>query len=68
MRLVSVIVLASASPALAHPGHVAEAAGHAHWVALAAVVAAGVIMATLAKRRPSEDEGEGAEGDAEPKA
>jgi len=33
------LVLA-ASPALAHPGHVALLGGHTHWAAAAAVVAA----------------------------
>jgi len=35
-----VIVALLATPALAHPGHLAGAAGHEHWVAGAAIGAA----------------------------
>jgi hypothetical protein len=50
------MLVATAAPALAHPGHVAETAGHAHWLALgaiglAALVAAGLSLGRLAKRR-----------------
>ncbi len=37
----------AATPALAHGGHVAEAAGHDHWLALAAVSAAAVLLAIV---------------------
>lgn len=32
--------------ALAHPGHIAAEAGHSHWVALAATIAAAAIVVT----------------------
>ena len=50
-------LIASAAPALAHTGHVEEAAGHTHWLALgalsvAAVIAAGGLARTLRRRKP----------------
>lgn len=33
-------LLAVSAPALAHPGHVAEQAGHSHWLAVGLVLAA----------------------------
>ena len=51
------MLVATAAPALAHPGHVAETAGHAHWLALgaiglAALIAAGVSLGgRFAQRR-----------------
>ena len=39
-------------PALAHPGHVEEQAGHDHWLALAAIgVAAGVAVWQVGRKR-----------------
>jgi hypothetical protein len=39
-RLAALPVLLVAAPAFAHPGHVAEAAGHSHFLALGAFAAA----------------------------
>ena len=39
-RLAALPVLLLAAPAFAHPGHVAEAAGHSHVLALGAFAAA----------------------------
>ena len=50
------ILLAGSSQAFAHAGHVGELAGHAHWVGVAAVVAAATIAAILAKGKKAEDE------------
>jgi hypothetical protein len=36
-------LIASAAPALAHPGHLQDSAGHTHWIGLAAVSFAGLI-------------------------
>ena len=70
-RFILFIALAPA-PALAHPGHIADLAGHAHWVALGATLAAAALAAALAKAKRSEDAGNKArdepEGDAEPEA
>lgn len=33
--------------AAAHPGHVAEVAGHTHWFAIGALVAAAVVVLTV---------------------
>lgn len=57
-QLVAVTTLiASAAPALAHPGHLQEAAGHAHWLAFGALSFAGLIALagfgrTLRRRKP----------------
>ncbi len=40
-----------AAPAFAHPGHVEEAAGHTHWLAVAAAGAAIVIGLWFGVRR-----------------
>ena len=45
---IAVVPLLTPGTALAHAGHVAEVAGHAHWVALGAALAAGAIAAALA--------------------
>lgn len=58
-RFLAVPFAASAMsvPVLAHPGHVAEQAGHTHWLALAAaglavaIVALGVARALIRRRR-----------------
>lgn len=45
-------VLGAAAPALADPGHVADIAGHSHWIGLAAAGAAAVIgIFALGKKR-----------------
>lgn len=54
-RAILFLVL-SATPAAAHFGHLGEVAGHAHWVALGAVVAAAGFAAAVARgRRPEKD-------------
>ena len=50
-------LIASAVPALAHTGHVEEAAGHSHWLALGAFSLAGAIAVVgiarvLLRRKP----------------
>ena len=57
MRLAFFFLLASASAAAAHPGHIAEVAGHAHWIGLAAAGAAATLAGWLAGKL-SEDEPE----------
>ena len=67
--LIAAAVLAPA-PALAHPGHLGELAGHSHWLALGALAAAAVIAAVVAKAKgraddeAGEDEADGAEDEA----
>ena len=69
---VFVSALAAAGAAHAHPGHLAEVAGHGHWLGAAAVGAAIAIglWAALKDRKPkatSEEEEPEVEGeDAEP--
>lgn len=47
MRATTTILatLISAGPALAHPGHVAEAAGHSHFLAAGSLALAALITA-----------------------
>ena len=47
----AVLAVLTASPALAHPGHLTETAGHTHWLALGTLaVAAGLGVAALGWR------------------
>ena len=58
--------LAPSGAAYAHAGHVVEVAGHAHWLALGATLAAAAIAAVLgAKKGDDERDGE-AEPEPEP--
>ncbi len=41
------LAVAHAFPAFAHGGHVAQESGHAHWIALAAVAGAAILLAIL---------------------
>ena len=55
-RYLSLSLIALASPALAHPGHIATEAGHSHAVAViaagaAALIAACAIARALIRRR-----------------
>ena len=60
------LMLSAADAALAHPGHLVEAAGHNHWLAGAALGAAVVIGALATIRGLRRPTGEAA--DAEPEA
>lgn len=53
MKLIPAMILTlAASPALAHPGHVGEGAGHDHIVAaIAVVVAVSVALFSMFKAR-----------------
>jgi membrane protein implicated in regulation of membrane protease activity len=56
-QLATTALIAFAAPALAHTGHVEEAAGHSHWLALGAFSLAGIIAVlalarTLLRRKP----------------
>lgn len=72
MRRFPTILIATFAPvpALAHPGHVGELAGHSHWIALGALVAAAAIAAVVAKvsgkadDETAEDEADGVEDEA----
>ena len=48
--------------AMAHPGHLAEVAGHSHWLAAGALAAAAALALLLAKGRKAKQE------EAEPEA
>jgi hypothetical protein len=59
MKKLAAILAALPASALAHPGHYAEAAGHSHWLAAAALAVAGLITVAavagvLARRAKSE--------------
>jgi len=50
-RIAQTLAIALATtPAVAHPGHYGEAAGHTHWIALAALIGAGALAAGLVIR------------------
>ena len=50
---ISTVISASMAPvaALAHPGHLAEVAGHAHWLGAAAILAAVAVGLRQALKR-----------------
>ncbi|MEL6478704.1 MAG: DUF6732 family protein [Pseudomonadota bacterium] len=48
-------VLTTAGPAAAHPGHIADLAGHGHWISLGALAAAGLLAGWLAGTRGKND-------------
>ena len=50
----------AAAPAHAHPGHLAEVAGHGHWIGLGALAAGALLAGLLGKGRK--------EAEAEPEA
>jgi hypothetical protein len=58
MRFLIFLPLAVPVPALAHIGHVAEVAGHAHWIGLAAAFGAAALGAWLAAGKDDEEEAE----------
>jgi hypothetical protein len=65
MRPICTLVFTlAAMPAAAHPGHLAEVAGHNHWLAGAAIAAAAAALAWgLLKGKKSEDAEPGAEAE-----
>lgn len=52
----SIAIALSATPALAHTGHVAAADGHSHWLAAGCLAAAAVIAGLAFWRRRREME------------
>ncbi|WP_425053224.1 DUF6732 family protein [Psychromarinibacter sp. S121] len=52
--------------ALAHPGHLAEAAGHNHWIGLAALGAAVAVAGWAILKGRKDKEAETSEHDADP--
>ncbi|MEM9238412.1 MAG: DUF6732 family protein [Pseudomonadota bacterium] len=61
----SVFFLLLAAPAYAHPGHLAEVAGHGHWLGAAAIgaaIAIGLVIGLKGRKareeEVNEDEGE----------
>ena len=69
MRFVVFLLwIVSPTPALAHWGHLGELAGHSHWIAGGAMIAAAVLAAVLKgseTEAEAEDEAEGEEAVAE---
>ena len=58
MKYLPFLTLLIASPALAHPGHIADLAGHGHWVGAAAAGAAIAIAIWAGLKGKSKPEGE----------
>jgi len=56
--LLTIIILLStlSTPALAHIGHLAELAGHGHWIGAVAVLGAVGLAAVLAKGKTADAE------------
>ncbi|TNE68009.1 DUF6732 family protein [Celeribacter ethanolicus] len=64
-RSLALIFTLLATPALAHPGHLGEMAGHNHWLAGAAIGAAIAIAIWGAIKGKKEDEAEAADAEVE---
>lgn len=64
-RSLALIFTLFAAPALAHPGHIGEMAGHNHWLAGAAIGAAIAIAIWGAIKGKKEDEAAEAESEVE---
>ena len=58
MRYLTTLLILTASPALAHPGHIADLAGHGHWIGAAAAGAAIAIAIWAGLKGKSTPEGE----------
>lgn len=65
--LIAAPLISGATAANAHLGHVAEAAGHSHWIGLAAVLGAAAIAGAIGLMSGGDAEAD-AENDAEPDA
>ena len=60
-QILTLALVVPAGGAQAHPGHIADVAGHDHWVigaAIGAIVLAGVLGALKGKPKPEEAEPE----------
>lgn len=56
IRLIFAFGLLSAGSAQAHPGHLAEVAGHGHWLAAGALAAAAALALWAAKGRKAKED------------
>ena len=67
IRPIAVLFAVIAAPGIAHAhaGHVAEVAGHAHWIALGAIAAAAAIASALAATKEGRKDQESDSPDAE---
>jgi len=69
VRVAALILVLSPSAAVAHLGHVGEAAGHDHWLGVAALAAAGIAaLVGWRKRRQEAKEPEGGVDEEGPEA
>ncbi|WP_317055801.1 MULTISPECIES: DUF6732 family protein [Roseovarius] len=57
-RLFALLTLLLPGAALAHPGHLAEVAGHGHWLSAGALAAAAALGLWAAKGRKSKENAE----------
>ena len=59
MRYLTPLLILLANPALAHPGHIADLAGHGHWIGAAAAgaaIAIAIWAGLKGKAKPQTDE------------
>jgi len=60
------LVIVGITPAFAHPGHLAEAAGHGHWLgaaALGAAIAIGLVAGLKAREKAKAKDADDADND-----
>ena len=68
-HILPIFLLLPAAPAAAHVGHVAEVAGHGHWIGLAAIglaAAIGLLSAKGKKEEAADAEEQDAEAEEQP--
>lgn len=65
IRLLSILALSAmmSGAASAHPGHIADVAGHSHWLGWAAVAGAGLLAAWLGKKNRRKQRNDESEAD-----
>lgn len=58
MKTLAFLASLIATPAFAHVGHVADLAGHSHWVGIGALIGAGIIAGLLVKGKKAKPDPE----------
>jgi len=58
MKTLIAIMILTATPAMAHIGHLGEVAGHGHWIAAGALGAAALAAWLAGKGKKAESDGE----------
>lgn len=66
MRALPLFAIFFATPAFAHAGHLADLAGHSHWLGLGALLGAAAVAGLLGAKSPGKGRKETETADDEP--